>query len=446
MFDVGRLFFWRCKVKTVIMAGGKGTRIQSVYSDIPKPMIPIKGKPVLEREIASLAEQGFRDIIITVSHFSNQIIEYFNDGHELGVSITYYIEDKPLGNAGALFFLQNELREDFLLINGDAVFDIDFQKLVNFHKKKNALITLFTHPNDHPYDSSLILSDSDNKVVKWISKEDPHPTYYNNQVNAGIHVISPKIFDFISYDVSSIGEGYRIDLDRQIIKPLIKTGLVYCYNSPEYVHDMGTPERLAQVICDWNNGLPYRKSLKIKQKAIFLDRDGTINELVGFLTDINLFNILPGVSEAIRKINKSSFLVIVVTNQPVIARGELTIEGLNNIHKKMETILGQNGAYIDGIYYCPHHPDRGFEGERPDLKIDCNCRKPKPGLLLKAAQDYNIDLSESYMIGDSENDIKAGKAAGCKTILLNNKKQYGQDYSFNSLKECIDELIKNNVI
>lgn len=422
------------------MAGGKGSRIQSIYSNIPKPMIPINGKPVLEREIKSLKEQGFRDIIITVSHFSDQIINYFKDGRDFGVNITYYAENKPLGNAGALFFLQNELKEDFLLINGDAVFDIDFQKLVNFHKKKNGLITLFTHPNDHPYDSSLIISDSNNKVIEWISKEDKHPTYYKNQVNAGIHVISPKVFDLIYCNIPDIGEKYKLDLDRQIIKPLIKTGLVYCYNSPEYVHDMGTPERLAQVINDWNNDLPYRKSLRTKQKAIFLDRDGTINELVGFLTDINQFNILPGVAEAIRKINRSSFLAIVVSNQPVIARGELTIDELEEIHKKMETILGQNGAYVDGIYYCPHHPDKGFKGERPELKINCTCRKPKPGMLFNAAKDYNIDLSESYMVGDSENDIKAGKAAGCKTILVNNKNEYGQDYTFASLKECIETL------
>ena len=118
-------------------------------------------------------------------------------------------------------------------------------------------------------------------------------------------------------------------------------------------------------------------------------------------------------SEAIKLINQSGYLAIVVTNQPVIARGEVTWDELHEIHRKMETLLGKDGAYIDGIYICPHHPDKGFEGERPEYKIDCDCRKPKPGLLLQAAQDYNIDLTQSYMIGDSERDVEAGINAGC---------------------------------
>ena len=118
-------------------------------------------------------------------------------------------------------------------------------------------------------------------------------------------------------------------------------------------------------------------------------------------------------AEAIGMINRSEFLAIVVTNQPQIARGDCSFEELQTIHDKMETDLGQHGVFVDGIYYCPHHTDKGFEGERIEYKINCECRKPKPGLLQKAALDFNIDLSKSYLIGDSSNDIKAGDAAGC---------------------------------
>lgn len=135
---------------------------------------------------------------------------------------------------------------------------------------------------------------------------------------------------------------------------------------------------------------------------------------MGFLRNIEDFELIEGVAEAIKFINQSGYLAIVVTNQPVIARGEVTWEELNEIHKKMATLLGKEGAYVDGIYICPHHPDKGFEGERPEYKIDCNCRKPKPGLLLQAAKDFNIDLSESYMIGDSHRDVEAGENAGVK--------------------------------
>ena len=146
--------------------------------------------------------------------------------------------------------------------------------------------------------------------------------------------------------------------------------------------------------------------------------------------------MIDGVAEAIRKINESGYLAVVVTNQPVVARGEVSFEELEEIHNKMETLLGKEGAYLDAIYYCPHHPHKGYEGERPELKIDCDCRKPKPGMLLKAAADFNIDLSKSWMVGDGENDIKAGINAGCKTVLLSNgNESYGQTVRVTSLAE-----------
>ena len=184
---------------------------------------------------------------------------------------------------------------------------------------------------------------------------------------------------------------------------------------------MGTPDRYREVGEDISSGKVAAKSLVNKQKAIFLDRDGTINKYVGFLRNIDDFELISGVSDAIKMINKAGYLAIVVTNQPVIARGEITWEELNEIHNKMETLLGREGAYLDDIFVCPHHPDSGFEGEIKELKIDCNCRKPKPGMILDAAKKYNIDLKESYMIGDSDNDVKAGEAAGCKCIKVYEK-------------------------
>ena len=393
------------------MAGGKGTRISSIASDIPKPMIKIEGKPVLEHEIECLKRQGFKDIIITVSHLGNIIIDYFGDGSKFGVNIEYFFEKEPLGNAGALFKLKDKLKEDFLLLNADSVFDINFNRFVDFHKRKGGLVTLFTHPNSHPYDSGLIIADDDGSVRRWLAKEDERPVYYRNRVNAGLHVISPKVLEV---DIATP----KVDLDRQILKPLAGTGKMYVYDSPEYVKDMGTPDRYESVTKDFREGIVKNKNLQRKQKAIFIDRDGTINKYVGFLRNIDEFGLLEGVSEAIKKINNSGYLAIVVTNQPVIARGEVTYDELNEIHNKMETLLGENGAYLDGIYFCPHHPHKGYAGEIPELKFDCNCRKPKAGMLLKAAEDFNIDLSQSWMIGDGENDILCGKNAGCKTAYI----------------------------
>lgn len=433
-------------MKTVIMAGGRGTRISSLFPDIPKPLIPVMGKPVLEWELLSLRDQGFKDVILTVSHMAEKIEDYFGDGSRLGIHIEYFEEKEPLGNAGALFKL--DLQEDFLLLNADAVFDIDFNRFVEFHRAHGGLVTLFTHPNSHPYDSGIVEADSEGRVERWLTKEEPRPDWYRNRVNAGLHVISPEALRLSGVDGERVGkkdaEGkvYKVDLDRQILKPLCGTGKMFCYDSPEYVKDMGTPDRFAAVSADFEAGRVQAKNLKNKQKAVFLDRDGTINKYVGFLRNIDEFELIPGAAEAVKKINNAGYLAIVATNQPVIARGEVTVPELQRIHDKMETLLGQEGAYLDGLYYCPHHPHKGYEGEIPELKIDCACRKPKPGLLLRAAEDFNIDLESSWMVGDGENDIRAGQAAGCRTVLIG-EGDFGQTFTAADIAGAVEMILKS---
>ncbi len=433
-------------MKTVIMAGGRGSRISELFPDIPKPLIPIQNVPVLERELISLKSQGFEDIIITVSYMGEKIEEYFGDGTKWGVRITYFEEKVPLGNAGALFKMRDILgNEPFLLLNADAVFDVDFNRMATFHQSHGGLVTLFTHPNSHPYDSGLIIENENHEVEQWLAKEDERPKYYKNRVNAGLHIIDPKVLDRSEVNTETIGT-VKVDLDRQILKPLCGTRKMFCYDSPEYVKDMGTPERFKSVESDFISGIVQGKNLKNMQKAVFLDRDGTINKYVGFLRDIEEFELIDGVAEAIRIINASGYLCIVVTNQPVVARGEVSIRQLEEIHSKMETLLGMEGAYVDAIYYCPHHPDRGYPGEISELKKECDCRKPKPGMLLKAAKDFNIDLSRSIMLGDGKNDVKAGLSAGCKSVLIdsqniNEKQELGEVQTVDSVLTFVKKYL-----
>ncbi len=400
-------------ITAVIMAGGKGTRIREINSEVPKPMIPILGKPILQYEIETLKSQNITDIVLVVGYLGEKIVSYFGDGSKFGVDIRYIEEKKPLGTAGSMFFLKDMVSDDFLLLNGDNLFDVDISRFYDAHIKHGCLATIFTHPNNHPYDSGVIVAADDGLVTKWMTKEEER-LWYHNRVNAGLHFFNKHILDRFT-------EARKMDLDREVLKPLIAEKQLYVYDSPEYVKDMGTPDRYHQVIEDIQHDIPGIRNLSHKQKAIFLDRDGTINKYVGFLRRIEDFELLPGVAEAIRLINQSEYLAIVVTNQPVIARGEVTILQLNEIHNKMETLLGKEGAFINGLYYCPHHPDKGFEGEITELKFDCDCRKPKSGMLYRAQKDFNIDLSKSWIIGDGENDIQCGINGGCKTAYIGKK-------------------------
>jgi len=157
-----------------------------------------------------------------------------------------------------------------------------------------------------------------------------------------------------------------------------------------------------------------------KNTAVFLDRDGTINEEVGYLDSLDKLKIIPSAYEAIRLINESGMKVVVISNQAGVARGFFTEDFVKLTHEHLQTALRQQGATIDNFYYCPHHPTEGIEPYRKD----CNCRKPAPGMLLRAVQDLNIDLTRSYLVGDRFNDMEAGKKIGVRGILV--KTGFGQ--------------------
>lgn len=399
-------------MKIVILAGGKGTRIASVNNEIPKPMILVNGKPVLEYQVELAKHYGFTEFIFIIGHLGSIIRDYFDDGKRFGVNITYYEEKVPLGTAGALADLVDFLTEDFFVFYGDTIMDIALDKMLEFHSKNAADATLYVHPNDHPYDSDLVSVDSNSEVRGFYLKPHKDGLFCRNIVNAALYILSPKILGLIV-------PGNKTYLEKDIFSLcLVKGYRLFAYQSSEYIKDMGTPERYEKVCSDQKSGKVARLNRHNKRPAIFLDRDGVINYEINLLHDKNDFKLIPGVSEAIRLINQSDYLVVVVTNQPVIARNLCSLRELQAIHEVMETELGRNGAFIDGLYFCPHHPDSGYPEERKEYKIVCDCRKPKPGMLLKAASDLNVDMANSLMIGDNVSDIEAGKNAGVKQGIL----------------------------
>lgn len=396
-------------VQAIILAGGRGERLGHLTRRVPKPMIKIGGLPLLEHQINLLKRYGIKDIII-ITHYLSEVIEkYFKDGKNFGVKISYFREEKPLGTAGGLKEIEAKLKDDFLLLYGDIMLNLDVNEFVEFHKIKGAHASLALHPNCHPQDSDLAEINRDERITAFHPKPHPENKYFQNLVNAGFYAISPKILKYIKKDG-------KTDFGKDIFPKLVKVKKIYGYVTAEYLKDIGTPLRLQEARSDYKSGKIARLNRKNKRTAIFMDRDGTINDACSDVCRRESFKLFPESAKAIKKINNSEFLAIVITNQPAAAKGLCTIEEIERIHKKMEWLLGKAGAKLDAVYYCPHHPDRGFTGENLSYKIKCNCRKPKIGLIKMAERDFNIDLKHSYFVGDSWRDILCGKKAGVTTM------------------------------
>ena len=430
----------------VIMAGGKGSRLRSITNDeIPKPMVPVDGKPLLEYQVEKLKAYGIKKIVMIVGHLGEKIVDHFKDGKDFGVEIDYIFEKEPLGTAGAFYYLKDKIdAKDFMFVFGDVFFDMDFDRMEDFHFKNSALTTLLAHPNGHPYDSDLIRMDDKGRVIGFDSKHNVRDYWYDNMVNAGMYIINRKLLDLVK-------EPVKTDFEKDILANQVKLGAnIYAYHTPEYVKDVGTVDRINATVEELKSGLIQSKNLKNKQRAIFLDRDGTMNVSKGFISKADDLELIPGTIDAIKAINKSGALAIVITNQPVIARGECSFEELHNIHNKLKTLLGEKGAFVDDIFYCPHHPDKGFEGEVPELKFDCECRKPKTGMIDEAVKKYNIDLSKSYMVGDSTMDLETARNAGIKSVLVDtgfagNDGKYDRscDIEADNLFDAVEKIIKD---
>lgn len=285
------------------------------------------------------------------------------------VKIEYYQENRPLGTAGAFGYLIDKLTEDFFVFYGDTIMDIHMQRMLKFHKEHGVDATLSVHPNDHPYDSDIILLDK--KRVKSFANK-PHPGGFisHNIVNVALFIFTLRV-------LSEIEVGTKSYIEKDVLPKCLEDEMhLYGYAPAEYIKDMGTPERYYAVCDDLTSGKVVRLNSKHTRSAVFLDRDGTINKEVNFLNTPRQVELLPG-AMAIIKINDKCFLAIVITNQPVIARGECSWGKLDEIHAKLETLLGEQHAYLNNIYVCPHHLDRGFKGERLKYKIVYNCRKPQ---------------------------------------------------------------------
>jgi mannose-1-phosphate guanylyltransferase/phosphomannomutase len=397
-------------MKVVILAGGKGTRLG--LEGLPKALVPINSVPLLERTVTDIARQGFTDFLILTGHLGDKISGQLGDGSRFGATIDYVRETEPLGTAGAFNQVRSLITEPFIVVYGDVLMDIDLAAMVEFARAKGAVGTLFAHPNDHPFDSDLLETDFEGRILAVHPKPHGDDTRYPNLVSAALYVLWPNALNYVPREGPS-------DWGRDVLPRIAQSERLYAYRSCEYVKDIGTPERLGRAERHLNEGRVSRLALRTLKPAVFLDRDGVINEERGGVHSADQVALIAGAAAAVRSFNDAGIPVICVTNQPDLAKGLMSWGDLRIVTGEIDHQLAcEAGAYMDDILVCPHHPERGWAGEVAELKIECDCRKPRDGMIRQAARTHHLELGKSWLVGDRYCDIAAASTAGVRSILV----------------------------
>ncbi len=378
--------------QAVILAGGEGTRLRPLTDSLPKPMVPVNDRPFLEYLIEMLLENGISEVVLLLGYLPEKITGYFGDGSDFGIDIKYSLGKVPdetgtrLRNAGSL------LDEVFLLMYGDNYWPLNLESLLEFYNEHKTLVSTTVYANKDgmgEYDAgNNIYVDNDGYVVRYDKSRKDKDL---NGVDIGFFIIGKKVLELMP--------GHNFSFEEEILPLLAKRWQLSGYVTEHRYYYISTPESLKVM----------EKYLQPK-KVVLLDRDGVINRKMpegDYVKSWSEFEFLPGAAEALKILTGNGYDIYVVTNQRGISRGIMTGKDLDTINRNMTAELKTNGAKVDGIYVCPH--GRGD---------DCECRKPKPGLLFQAASEHDFNLTKAVFIGDSQSDIQAGRAAGCKTILI----------------------------
>ena len=272
----------------VILAGGMGTRLKARLGDLPKPMIPIGGKPLLEHQVELAQRHGFDDIIIFACYRADLIGRHFGDGSRWGLRIRTVVESEPLGTAGAVLAGFDLLADEFVVMYGDTMVNVDLERIRQAGQASQADAALLLHPNDHPMDSDLVEADSDNWITAFHNRPHSEDKWFRNLVNAGLYVIKKSALR------PWLQPQKPLDFGKDLFPAMLGRGAkLLAYNSPEYIKDIGTPERYDRICAEYAGGVVQRSSLSTPQRAVFLDRDGTLVKEVNGLTSPGQLELLP---------------------------------------------------------------------------------------------------------------------------------------------------------
>jgi mannose-1-phosphate guanylyltransferase / phosphomannomutase len=428
-----------------ILCGGLGKRLGSLVKDIPKPMLPIAGKPILEHTVEQLKKYGIKEIILGAG-YKAQVVEEFFSNLDWGLKVDISVEKERLGTSGALKLIENKLDDTFLVIYGDVFIDFDISEMIKKHKKENALVTILVGPSTHPWDSDLIQV-KDDIVTEFVWEHNPKRNYWNLG-NKAVYIMSKRILDYIPKDKKS-------DFMHDIFPKALNAGekiSVHHLEPSGFVRDMGKAERFPIVEKYLQDRARISEARKNREKitTVFLDRDGVLNKDLGHIHTVKSIEMLDGVPEAIKLFTDNDIKCIVVTNQPAVARGFCDKETNQNIQDHVKRLVESKGGKLVAMYCCIHHPETQYGEGVEELRRGCDCRKPSNGMLMQAKDDLSIDLKGAVMIGDSFRDIEAGKNSGLRTIFIDSgkgaiKENMNPDYTFKSLLEATKSIVEGKI-
>ena len=394
------------RVKALLLAGGLGTRLRPLTDTVPKCLVPVLDRPLLDFWVDRLAEAGIDEARVNTHALADQVRAYIAGVNSEGrVHLVESHEPVLLGSAGTIHANADlaDLADQIVIIYADNLSDIDLRPLLDFHRshKDPFTMVLFRAPN--PRACGIVQLDAVGRIVSFIEKPDQPAT---ELANAGLYVIEASAY-------REIAALRAFDLGFDVLPRFVGRMRGWVWGG--YHLDIGSHSALEQARVDAVQIFSARRDPRTPQlcPAVFLDRDGTLIEHVHYLSDPAHVRVLHGAAEALTRLRRAGFVCVLVTNQSAIGRGMITEARLHEIHVEMNRQLAERGTALDAIYFCPDAP----AGDDRTV-IENSKRKPGPGMLLQAATEIGLELADSWMVGDLISDVLAGLNAGCRSILV----------------------------
>ena len=414
------------------MCGGLGSRISEEIGSLPKVLMKIGEKTLIEHQIEQLSKFGVDRFLLLLGVGANQVIRYLSSKR---IEFDFVIEEQPLGTGGSLISSLDLIDDEFFLIYGDILFNTNLDAMLIQMTNTSCDAIFLGRASEHIFDSDVVVASLDKRIKQIIRKPGIQNYSHRNIANCGIYLFRKKAFlDFSKEN----GKGVKLDLESEVLLWTLERGMqALVVKSNGYVRDLGTIERYKAGCEDYRLG----KVSNDPKPTVILDRDGVLNRDVGHLSDTQNLSLFPGIGESVRRLNENGYRVIVITNQPVVARGAASEEFVDSVHAKIDVGLAKNNATIAEFYFCPHHPDRGFEGEIESLKLNCDCRKPRVGLYNKAQEEFPMILGKSFAVGDSLTDMYAAERFGIRFLGIGNKFVSENVPTFENLMEAVEFIL-----